>query len=517
MSEWDGLPVGDATRAMPGRNMHKLSHLLAGDLRRRILSGDVAADQRLPPEAELMARLQVSRDTLREALRILESQSLLEMRQGRGGGAIVRRPGIEAVGLYVALLLQLRKTTLAHLEEARSVVERPAAELLATKAGPNDIDCLVALHDAERGAEHDPLAFVAATAAFDQAVTDLSGNHTLAVLAGVFRDIYSGHVFSAVRSTDPVTAEQFARRVVVSHSAFLDAARRGDGALAEKTWSDYLFTTSRLLVNRRRSRHPIDMTPLWRARAAWGENDRAPRRAIVVATEIRARIAEGQLREGDRLPPLAELGAEFGISRPTLREALRILETELLLDLRTGDRGGATIRTPTARVAAQLAGIVLEARQTTLADFNRATRLIEPAIIELVAARIGPRALGRLEELLSELAGCVEDTTAFMRAWDTASAVAFSATQNPALTITTEILHWVFVGVEPAIAADAKALPFVTKSNRMAHAAFREVVAALAAHDPVRARNVWSTSEDFTIPWMEGSDLGKRLMIDLLG
>jgi DNA-binding FadR family transcriptional regulator len=236
-----------------------------------------------------------------------------------------------------------------------------------------------------------------------------------------------------------------------------------------------------------------------------------------VATEVRARIAEGQLREGDRLPSLADLAAEFGISRPTLREALRILETELLLDLRTGDRGGATIRTPTTRVAAQLAGIVLEARQTTLADFNRAVRLIEPAIIELVAARIGTRALRRIEDLLSELAGNLEDTSGFMRTWDTALAVAFSATQNPALTITTEILRWVFVGVEPAIAADAKALPFVAKSNRMAYAAFAEVVSALTEHDPVRARNVWTASEDFTIPWLEGSDLGKRLMIDLLG
>jgi DNA-binding FadR family transcriptional regulator len=502
---------------MPRRNLHKVSHLLAADLRRQILSGELAADQQLPPESDLTTRLQVSRDTLREALRILESQSLLEIRRGRAGGAVVRRPGIEAVGSYVALLLQLRKTTLAHLEEARSVVEPPAAELLAAKAGRDDVDRLVALHDVERDAEHDPLAFVTAMAAFDQAVTDLSANHTLAVLAGVFRDIYSGHVFSAIESTDPITAEQVARRVIVSHSAFLDAARRRDGALAKKTWSDYLFTTSRLLVSRSRSRHPIDVTPLWRARAAQGGDDPAPRRAIVVATEVRARIAEGQLREGDRLPSLADLAAEFGISRPTLREALRILETELLLDLRTGDRGGATIRTPTTRVAAQLAGIVLEARQTTLADFNRAVRLIEPAIIELVAARIGTRALRRIEDLLSELAGNLEDTSGFMRTWDTALAVAFSATQNPALTITTEILRWVFVGVEPAIAADAKALPFVAKSNRMAYAAFAEVVSALTEHDPVRARNVWTASEDFTIPWLEGSDLGKRLMIDLLG
>ena len=134
--------------------------------------------------------------------------------------------------------------------------------------------------------------------------------------------------------------------MIVSHSAFLDAVRRRDASLAQKTWSDYLFTTSRMLVSRNVSRQPIDMTPLWRAQAGQdgAEPDAAAR--AVVATEIRARIAEGRLGDGDRLPPLAELADEFGISRPTLREALRILEMEFLLDLRTGDRGGATSAPP---------------------------------------------------------------------------------------------------------------------------------------------------------------------------
>ena len=161
---------------------------------------------------------------------------------------MVRRPGLDAVGRYVALLLQLRRTTLAHLEEARSVVEPPAAEQFALHATPEDTDRLITLHDAEREAESDPLSFVTAVAAFEQAVTEPSQNRTLGVVAGVFRDIYAGHVFSVIGNTDPATAERIARRVIVSHSVFLDAARRCDGALAKKTWSDYLFTTSRLLV-----------------------------------------------------------------------------------------------------------------------------------------------------------------------------------------------------------------------------------------------------------------------------
>ncbi|MDA4106815.1 FadR/GntR family transcriptional regulator [Mycolicibacterium holsaticum] len=508
---------GDAVwRALPRRNTRKVSHLLADDLRRQILSGQLAADQQLPPEAELTAGLQISRETLREALRILESQQLVEIRRGRGGGAVVRRPGLDAVARYVALLLQLRKSTLAHLEEVRTVVEPPAAELLAAQAGFEDIETLVELHDAERAADG-PLAFVTAMSAFDQAVIDLSGNRTLAVIAGVFRDIYAGQVYSSIGRTDSSSAEQIARRVVVSHSAFLDAARRRDGSLAQNTWSDYLYTTNRMLFSRNISRQPIDMAPLWRAQAGRDSGESAPRRASVVATEIRARIAEGQLGEGDRLPSLAGLATEFDISRPTLREALRILEMEFLLDLRTGDRSGATIRTPTTRVASQLAGIVLEARGTTLADFYRALRLIEPSIMGLVASRIGAKQLNALKAVNTELAEYCDDTGRFVTAYREAEMVAFSAVKNPALTVIAEILHWVRVAIEPGVTADVKGLPGVTRTNRRAQKLFAQFVDAAAEHDSPRATAVWSEALKANAPWAEESEVSRRLMLDLKG
>ena len=83
-------------------------------------------------------------------LRILESQQLLEVKRGRGGGAVVRRPGLQAVGRYVALLLQLRRTTLAHLEEARSVIEPSAAQQVAVLDGTDHLDALQALYETER-------------------------------------------------------------------------------------------------------------------------------------------------------------------------------------------------------------------------------------------------------------------------------------------------------------------------------------------------------------------------------
>ncbi|WP_067904241.1 FadR/GntR family transcriptional regulator [Nocardia vaccinii] len=513
------IPPSDDShwRALPRRNTQKVSHLLAADLRREILSGQLAADQQLPPEAELTARLRISRETLREALRILESQQLIEVRRGRGGGAVVRRPGLEGVGRYVALLLQLRKTTLTHLEEARSVIEPPVAEQVALRATDGDLDRLIGLHDAERAAEDDPLAFVGAVSRFDQAVTELSGNRTIGVIAGVFRDIYAGQVYSAIGSDDAAAGKRIARRVVVGHSAFLDAARRREASLAGNVWSDYLYTTSRILFSRNVSRQPMDIAPLWRAQAGRSDAQFAPRRATVVATEIRTRIAEGALGEGDRLPALADLADEFAVSRPTLREALRILEMEYLLDLRTGDRGGATIRWPSTRVAAQLSGIVLEARGTTLADFSRALRLIEPPIMGLVALRRTPEQLATLAIVAEEMAAAVDDTSRFVKVWHDGERTVFSALENPALTVIAEILHWVRAGVDPAVTADAKSVPWVATTNRRAQAGFADFVAAATDHDAARASRVWAECFTALAPWIEDSELGHRLVLDLIG
>lgn len=504
-------PVSALTR----RNTRKVSHLLADDLRRQILTGGLAADERLPTEADLMAQFEVSRDTLREALRILESQSLLEVRRGRGGGAVVRRPGLDAVSRYVGMLLQLRGATLSHVEEARSVIEPSAAEQTAVRATAADLERLAALHAAERSPGNDLLGFVSAVADFDQAVMELSGNPSLSVLAGVFRDIHAGQVYAGISTADAAAAERIARRVIISHSGFLDTARRHDGGLAGNTWRDYLYTTNRVLVSRTNSRQPIDLSPLWRARAAQAGS--APRRSLAVAAEIRAKIAEGTLREDDRLAPLAELAAEFGISRPTLREALRILEMEYLLELRTGDRAGARIREPTTQVAAQLAGIVLEARQTTLGDFHRASRLIQPRIVELVAVRAGTRDVRRLTSFDAELAAAVTDTARFVSTIQTAELALFSATRNPALTVIAEILHWVRRAVRPVVTADAAALPFVTKTNRKAHRHFSQLLTAIAAQDASAARDAWLAFIDVGAPFLEDSDLGARLIIDLLG
>jgi GntR family transcriptional repressor for pyruvate dehydrogenase complex len=95
---------------------------------------------------------------------------------------------------------------------------------------------------------------------------------------------------------------------------------------------------------------------------------RQPRLAEMVADVLRRRILAGQLADGSMLPKQEELIDEFGVSKPSMREALRILETEGLITVQRGNVGGAIVHAPQASNAAYMLGLVLQSRSVSLYD-----------------------------------------------------------------------------------------------------------------------------------------------------
>src|SRR3954452_282519 len=114
---------------------------------------------------------------------------------------------------------------------------------------------------------------------------------------------------------------------------------------------------------------------------------RQPRLADMVASVLRERIVNGELANGDLLPKQDELLEEFRISRPSLREALRILESEGLLTVRRGNVGGSVVEAPNAESSAYMFGLVLQSRKGTASDLADAIRHIEPITASLCAER----------------------------------------------------------------------------------------------------------------------------------
>ena len=127
---------------------------------------------------------------------------------------------------------------------------------------------------------------------------------------------------------------------------------------------------------------------------------RVPKAGEMVAAHLRRQIVLGDLREGDQLPPESVLMEQFGVSRPTLREAFRILEAEGAITVRRGVRGGARVQVPDVKVAARQAGLVLQYRGALLSDVYDVRTVLEPAAARMAATRRTAADLTRLEQAL---------------------------------------------------------------------------------------------------------------------
>ena len=123
------------------------------------------------------------------------------------------------------------------------------------------------------------------------------------------------------------------------------------------------------------------------------------RTAEIVADELRQQIVDGRLADGDLLPGQKQLVAHFDVSLVSVREALRILETEGLVSVRRGNRGGAVVHAPAKSSAAYMLGLVLQSAAVQVDDLLTALRELEPSCAALAALR-ADRATTLLPELI---------------------------------------------------------------------------------------------------------------------
>ena len=168
---------------------------------------------------------------------------------------------------------------------------------------------------------------------------------------------------------------------------------------------------------------------------------RVPKTAELVAAELRRRIVRGDLQEGDNLPPESALIDEFGISRPTMREAFRILETERLISVSRGSRGGARVHLPEVDVVARYAGLYLQARSTTVRDVHDARLLVEPPAARLLASRRPRRAIEELRERISEIEAQIDDAEAYSHHAAEFHLKVIEGSGNETLTLLGHVMH----------------------------------------------------------------------------
>ncbi|MFC7404027.1 FadR/GntR family transcriptional regulator [Georgenia alba] len=114
---------------------------------------------------------------------------------------------------------------------------------------------------------------------------------------------------------------------------------------------------------------------------------------------IRSMIVSGELQPGDRLPPEAALGARLGLSRNSLREAVRALSLIRVLDVRQGDGTYVTNLAPSMLVEA-ISFIIDLHEDSSIVELLQMRRILEPAAVELAAHGIDDAGLAQVRAIL---------------------------------------------------------------------------------------------------------------------
>ncbi len=214
--------------------VRKAGEIVAERFRKQIAQGTLSIGHQLPSEEELTTMFGIARTTLREALRVLESQGLLEIKRGRGGGGIITMPRLENLSQSLALVLQLQQTTSGDLDEARMMIEPPLAGRLAAQHSDEDLDALNEIVEkAHQCAEsNDRLGFGKAASALHEAVISRGRNNTMAVVGALLHDLMDRHLRSAAEISD---YEQMSR-AVRSYRKLIDLIASGDAVAASAHW-----------------------------------------------------------------------------------------------------------------------------------------------------------------------------------------------------------------------------------------------------------------------------------------
>lgn len=209
-----------------------LSLLVARQLRERIVAGDLVVGSRLPSEKELTEQFEVSRSTIREALRILQAQGLLS-----GGDRVTTtRPQVSdehtvaSAARGLENVLRLGQVPLDDLLELRLLLEEAALARAATDPDPAALDDARAALAVMTARDVDIDAFHRADVAFHVALSAAAGNRAYHLTLGVLRDAIAEHLDGALRRAR--APRQVMRRLADEHATILAAVEAGDPARA---------------------------------------------------------------------------------------------------------------------------------------------------------------------------------------------------------------------------------------------------------------------------------------------
>jgi GntR family transcriptional repressor for pyruvate dehydrogenase complex len=227
------------TRVSIGR----ISEVIVEQIRLLIRQGQLSAGDRLPSERELCERFGVSRVTVREALRVLEANGLVEIRVGARGGAFVTAPSSRLVGEGISDLITLSSLTAVEVTESRMVFELGIVPLVCERATREDIDALYEICDRSAAALEGDEYPLELSAEWHTRYAQAAHNRAVAMLV---ESLHGPLIMSLERARE--AAPLHGRGGVEEHRALVDAIGERSVRKATELMSTHLSRTAERLA-----------------------------------------------------------------------------------------------------------------------------------------------------------------------------------------------------------------------------------------------------------------------------
>lgn len=209
---------------------------IAERLRSAMIDGSLAPGDRLPSEPELAEAFGVSRPTVREAMRILRGQGVLETSRGSKGGHFIQNPQAndiaESLGETFGLWFDIGDVSVAEVDEARELVERACVRLAAQRRTEDDLEELHRILDAAADDQLTLSEFLDYDVAFHRAVANAARNRLL--------DLPMQAIHIVRPRTNALLQTHDRRRILDQHQALCEAIEAQDPDLAENRLGEHV-------------------------------------------------------------------------------------------------------------------------------------------------------------------------------------------------------------------------------------------------------------------------------------
>jgi len=227
----------------------RLSDEIVRQIKETLLAGKLRAGDRLPPERDLAEQFETSRASVREALRTLEQEGMIQIKKGVNGGIFIADLDHRPITKSLQTLLRFKKITIHQIAEARLIFEPEAARLAAERATAEDLqeleEVMRQMSQAVREREL-PSSF---DLRFHQVIARAAANPILEMLAESMLGVASKTITELHPSVDTL------RHVLASHRKVFEAVRGRNGPLAFKVMREHIIDVQTRLAGEAGNNH----------------------------------------------------------------------------------------------------------------------------------------------------------------------------------------------------------------------------------------------------------------------